>query len=29
MRLTFPHRLLGRMVGFNAMIVSINAAIGP
>jgi DHA2 family multidrug resistance protein-like MFS transporter len=29
MRLTFPHRQLGRMIGWNAMVISFNAAIGP
>ena len=28
-RLTFPHRLLGRVVGLNAVVISVSAAIGP
>jgi DHA2 family multidrug resistance protein-like MFS transporter len=28
-RFTYPHRLLGRAVGLNALIVSVAAAIGP
>ncbi len=28
-RFTFPHRMLGRAIGLNAMVISIAAAIGP
>ena len=28
-RLTVPHRLLGRVVGFNALVVAVSAAAGP
>ncbi len=28
-RLTFPHRILGKMIGFNALVISVCAGIGP
>jgi DHA2 family multidrug resistance protein-like MFS transporter len=28
-RLTFPHARLGRVIGLNAMVISINAVLGP
>lgn len=28
-RITFPHRLLGRVIGLNAVVISVSAAIGP
>ena len=28
-RLTFPHRMLGRIIGFNALVISVGAATGP
>jgi len=28
-RFTFPKRLLGRAIGFNALVISVSAAIGP
>jgi DHA2 family multidrug resistance protein-like MFS transporter len=28
-RFTYPHRMLGRGIGYNAMIVAVSAAVGP
>jgi MFS transporter, DHA2 family, multidrug resistance protein len=28
-RFTYPHRILGRGIGFNALVVAVSAAVGP